>query len=133
MNMAKPHYKRSVRVADLIRIEVADILARKVKDPRVEFVTVTDVELSADLRIARIYVTSLKDHQGEQQAQAGLKKASSYIRAELGRRVTLRYTPELIFCWDQSEQRINRIEQLFNQLEHGVLPNRSGRSLEDKV
>lgn len=130
--MAKPHYKRSVRVADLIRVEVADILARKVKDPRVEFVTVTDIELSADLRMARIYVTSLKDQQVEPQVHAGLKRASRYIRAELGRRVALRYTPELIFCWDHSRQRVNRLERLFDQLEHRTPCDRPDRSLENR-
>ena len=60
MPMAKTAYKRAERVADQIRMEVADILMRKIKDPRVRSVTVTDVELTADLRLARIYVTTME-------------------------------------------------------------------------
>lgn len=126
--MAKPHYKRSVRVADLIRIEVADILAKKIKDPRIDLVTVTGIDLSPDLRLARIYVTSLRDSAGQHSAQAGLKSALGYIRAELGRRVALRYTPELVFCWDYSYQHATRIEQLLDKVESEGSPDGPDRA-----
>ena len=114
--MAKPSYKRAERVADQIRMEVADILARKAKDPRVGFVTVTDVDISPDLRVARVYVTTLSEGQEGQEALRGLDSALGFIRAELGRRVGLRYTPELIFCRDMSAQHGHRIEQLLDSL-----------------
>ena len=85
--MSKTAYKRSTRVADQIRMEVAEILMRKTKDPRVGIVTVTDVELTSDLRIARIFVTTGPDEKLEAGALAGLTKAAGFIRAELGRRV----------------------------------------------
>ncbi len=114
--MAKPSYKRAERVADLIRMEVADILARKTKDPRVGFMTVTGVDLSPDLRVAKVFVTTLQEGQEEEKALEGLTHALGFIRAELGRRLTLRYIPELKFCRDISEQRGNRIDQLLDSL-----------------
>ncbi len=116
--MAKPTYKRAERVADQIRMEVADILARKIKDPRVGFVTVTDVDLSPDLRVARVYVTSLQDGESEDLALQGLINAVGFVRGELGRRLELRYTPELIFCQDGSRKQGSRIDQLLDSLHH---------------
>jgi len=118
--MAKPGYKRAQRVADQIRMEVADILTRKVKDPRIALMTVTDVDLSPDLRVARVYVTSLQK-EGEGPALQGLGRAMGFIRAELGQRVPLRYTPELIFCWDHSWERGKRIDSLLDSLSCGVV------------
>jgi ribosome-binding factor A len=115
--MSKTAYKRSTRVADQIRMEVADILMRKTKDPRVGIVTVTDVELTSDLRIARVFVTAGPDEKLEAGALAGLTKAAGFIRTELGRRVNLRYTPELIFQKDTTGARGDRILSLLNELE----------------
>lgn len=115
--MSKTGYKRATRVGDQVRMEVADILMRKTKDPRVASVTVTDVSLSDDLRTARVYVTTGGEGQQEAEALAGLAKASGFIRAELGRRLHLRYTPELIFQKDISGPRGDRILSLLEQLE----------------
>ncbi len=115
--MSKTAYKRSTRVADQIRMEVADILMRKTKDPRVGVVTVTDVELTSDLRVARIFVTTGPDEKQEAGAFAGLAKAAGFIRAELGRRVNLRYTPELIFQKDTTGPRGDRILSILHELE----------------
>lgn len=118
--MTKAAYKRATRVADQIRMEVADIITRKTKDPRLSFVTVTDVELTNDLRLARVYVTTMsdgRDDQRESEAFAGLAKASGFIRAELGRRLHLRYTPELVFQKDISGPRGDRIVTLLEEVE----------------
>jgi ribosome-binding factor A len=98
-------------------MEVADILMRKTKDPRVGVVTVTDVELTSDLRVARIFVTTGPDEKQEAGAFAGLAKAAGFIRAELGRRVNLRYTPELIFQKDTTGPRGDRILSILHELE----------------
>jgi ribosome-binding factor A len=98
-------------------MEVADILMRKTKDPRVGVVTVTDVELTSDLRLARIFVTTGPDEKQEAGALAGLANAAGFIRAELGRRVNLRYTPELIFQKDTTGLRGDRILSILHQLE----------------
>ena len=114
--MSKPTYKRAERVADQIRMEVADILARKIKDPRIGFITVTDVDLSPDLRVARVYVTSLHEGGPKGFSLEGLANAVGFVRGELGRRLELRYTPELIFCQDGSRQQGDRIDQLLDSL-----------------
>ena len=123
--MSKPTYKRAERVADQIRMEVADILARKMKDPRIGFVTVTDVDLSPDLRVARVYVTSLREGESEDVALQGLTHAVGFVRGELGRRLELRYTPELIFCKDGSRKHGRRIDQLLDSLHHEESSDRS--------
>ena len=114
--MAKMAYRRATRVADQIRMEVADILVRKTKDPRVRCVTVTDVDLTGDLRLAHVYVTARTPDQAEETALAGLAKAAGFIRAELGRRLSLRYTPELIFHQDLTGPRGDRILSLLDNL-----------------
>lgn len=116
--MSKTTYRRADRVADQIRMEVADILMRKIKDPRVRSVTVTGVELTADLRIAHVFVTTMETEQAERDIFAGLSKASGFVRAELGRRLTLRYLPEVIFKKDVSGLRGDRVLQLLEGL-HG--------------
>lgn len=114
--MSKTAYKRADRVADQIRMEVADILMRKTKDPRVHSVTVTGVELTADLRIAHVFVTTMETEEAEKEVFAGLSKASGFVRAELGRRLTLRYLPEVIFKKDVSGQRADRVLRLLDAL-----------------
>lgn len=114
--MNKSTYNRADRVADQIRMEVADILMRKIKDPRVRSVTVTDVELTKDLRIARVYVTTMEQNQDERHVFDGLAKASGFVRAELGRRLALRYLPELIFVKDISGPRADRVLKLLEGL-----------------
>ncbi len=114
--MAKSSISRATRVADQIRMEVAEILSRKIKDPRVQFVTVTDVSMTADLKIARVYVTALDQEHYEQQTAPGLKSAVGYVRSEVGRRLNLRYTPEIVFYRDTSAEYANRMEQIFDSL-----------------
>ena len=116
--MAKSPISRATRVADQIRMEVAEILSRKIKDPRVQFVTVTDVKMTADLKIARIYVTALDQEHFEQQTAPGLKSAVGYIRKEVGRRLNLRYTPEIVFYQDTSAEYAHRMEKVLNSLPH---------------
>jgi ribosome-binding factor A len=115
--MAKTAYKRATRVADQIRMEVADIIMRKTKDPRVASVTVTDVKITNDLRLARVFVTTLLDAEQERAAFVGLNKASGFIRSELGRRLNLRYTPEIVFQKDVSGPRGDRLLSILDHLD----------------
>lgn len=103
-------------MADQIQMEVADILMRKIKDPRVHDVTVTDVELTGDLRIAHVFVTTMETGEAERNIFVGLSKASGFVRAELGRRLSLRYLPDVIFKKDVSGPRGDRIMQLLEGL-----------------
>jgi ribosome-binding factor A len=126
--MAKTNSSRATRVADQIRMEVAEILARKTKDPRIQFVTVTGVKMTGDLKIARIYVTALDQPHFDQVTGPGLKSAVGFIRTELGRRLNLRYTPELVFYRDTSAEYGNRIEKLLDSLHE-----ESGDSVESEA
>ena len=127
LTVAKTGYSRAERVADQIRMEVADILMRKIKDPRVRAVTVTDVELTSDLRIARVFVTALGSEEETKDTFAGLTKASGFVRSELGRRLSLRYLPEVVFVKDLSGPRGDRVLQLLEQL-HVAPEGESGSS-----
>lgn len=128
--MAKTGYSRADRVADQIRMEVADILMRKIKDPRVRSVTVTDVELTNDLRLARVFVTALGSEAETRDVFAGLSKASGFVRGELGRRLTLRYLPEIVFVKDVSGPRGDRVLQLLDELHEK--PVAAGESTTEK-
>ncbi len=114
--VAKTGYNRADRVADQVRMEVADILMRKIKDPRVQAVTVTDVKLTSDLRIARVFVTTMGTKEEERQVLVGLEQASGFIRGELGRRLSLRYLPEIVFAMDVSGPRGDRVLKLLDEL-----------------
>lgn len=97
-------FKRSDRVAQEIQKEIAVILQREVKDPRIGMVTVSDVEVSRDLAYAKIFVTFLFDNDQEAitQGMKGLEKASPYIRTLVGKAMRLRIVPELRFIYDES-------------------------------
>ncbi|MEN2838188.1 Ribosome-binding factor A [Mannheimia haemolytica] len=97
-------FKRSDRVAQELQKEVAVILQREVKDPRIGMVTVSDMEVSRDLAYAKIFVTFLFDNDAEaiKQGMQGLEKASPYIRTLLGKAMRLRIVPELRFIYDES-------------------------------
>src|SRR5256712_2701966 len=88
-------HKRTDRVGDQIRMEIADILMRRLKDPRVGFVTVTAVDVTADLRQAWVYVTVLQQGPQEAETLAVLARAEGFIRGEVGRRLKLRDVPQL--------------------------------------
>ena len=110
-------FKRTDRVGDQIRIEVADILRRRLKDPRLGFVTLTAVDVTPDLRQAWVYVTVLQEGEQGNEAMATLSRAAGFIRGELGRRVKLRYVPELTFVRDDSVEQVRRVMSLLNELQ----------------
>lgn len=105
--------KRANRVGVLIKEEICRLILRSVKDPRIGFVTVTRVRVSDDLRHARIYIAAAKG--GE--ALIGLKSAAGFLRGELGRRIALRYAPELLFFLDESLEEDLHLAELFRKIE----------------
>ena len=113
--MSKPSYKRSARIGDLMKEEIADILMRKIKDPRIGFATVTEVVVADDLRNATVYVSVYGTDRKE--TLAGLGSASPFIRSELGRRMRLRSVPELLFRYDDSVERGAHIMELLHEME----------------
>lgn len=107
-------YRRSERVGDQIRMEIAEILMTKVKDPRIGFVTVTSVEVSNDLRYARVFISALGEN--SKTTFQGLERARAFMRGELGRRLKLRFVPELSFCEDHSAEEADRIYKLMDEM-----------------
>lgn len=107
---------RANRVAEQIKKELGDILSHKIKDPRVGFVTVTDVEVSGDLQHAKIYISVLGDEQKKEETLVGLAKANGFIRSEIGQRIRLRKTPEIAFEFDEAQAYGNRIDRLLRDL-----------------
>lgn len=104
------------RVGEQMKKELSEIISRKIKDPRIGFVTVTDVEVTGDLQQAKVYITVLGDEQQREETLKGLAKAKGFIRTEIGSRIRLRKTPELIFEFDESIDYGNRIESLLDQI-----------------
>ena len=105
--------RRQRRIADLIHEELSNLLERKVDDPRLLNITLTAVEVSADLQIATIYYTALNAGEEEgKETQAGLERAQGYLRKELAGSLSLRYMPQLVFRFDQSLATGQRIEEL---------------------
>lgn len=110
------HY-RDRRVGQEILKEVNQILRKKVRDPRVQDVTITDVHVTGDLQQATIYYSLLSDLASEQEkAKQGLEKAKGLIRRELGQALTLYKTPELTFEMDESVRYGNHIDELLRNL-----------------
>lgn len=107
---------RPERLAEEIKKEVSELLRTQLKDPRLGFVSVTGVDVSLDLRYAKIY-TSILGTDEEQKATMGvLQKAQGFIRSELGGRIRLRHVPEITFKLDQSISRGVRIMELLERV-----------------
>src|SRR3989442_15002050 len=109
-------HKRTDRVGDQIRMEIADILMRRLKDPRVGFVTVTAVDVTADLRQAWGYVTVLQQGPQEAETLAVLARAEGFIRSELGRRLERRDGPAPAVLKDTSLGRVKRVMPVLDQV-----------------
>jgi ribosome-binding factor A len=102
-------------VAELIHQELSTLLMFKVRDPRVASVTVTDVDVTADLKRAHVYYVVLDQTEAEE-AQRGLESAAGFLRRALAARVELRHTPEIVFAPDQAEIQGRRIDALLDEL-----------------
>lgn len=112
--------RRQRRVAEFIHEEIGILLERKISDPRLAAVTITDVEITPDLRIATIFYSVLGDEQEQVDlAQAGLEHASGFFRRALGEVLDLRYVPELRFRFDETLREARRLDQLLDSLHEG--------------
>lgn len=107
---------RANRVAEQMKKELGGIIGQKLKDPRIGFVTVTDVEVTGDLQQATIFISVLGNDVQKEATLAGLMKAKGFIRSEIGQRIRLRKTPEIEFAFDDSVEYGNRIESLLRQV-----------------
>lgn len=121
--MVRMEGKRSERVADLIQREVAEMLVKSIKDPRIGFVTITKVTVSEDCRFAKVYFSVAGSLAERESSGKGLDSAKGYVRKELGRRLRLRYTPEIVFQFDPSIEYAIHMEEVIRSIHRGEEPN----------
>ena len=112
----KMEYKRVDRVGDLILRELAEVLLRRVKDPRLTNITLTDVKVSPDLRRARVFYSLLGDDEKKSEVALGLERATGFVKRELGKRLHLRRIPDIEFCFDSSLEYGSHIDRLLTDL-----------------
>jgi len=115
--------KRSEKVADLIQKEISQMLVKSIKDPRIGFVTITRVNVSEDCRLAKVYFSVAGTLEERESSVKGLDSAKGYVRKELGRRIRLRYTPEIIFQFDPSIEYSIHMEELIQSIHREKEPN----------
>lgn len=106
------------RVNEQIKREIGLILQRELGDPRLQFVTITGVEVSRDLRTAKVYFSALGDKPAAEAARQALKSATGIIRRCVGENVKMRYTPEFHFFHDRSVELSARVEQTLMEIHH---------------
>jgi ribosome-binding factor A len=110
--------RRTDRVSDVLRAELSDLLLREVHDPRVKLASITEVDVTTDLRRATVKVSVLGDDQQRQEAIEGLRHARGFLRTELSHRLRTRVTPELVFELDRGAEHSQKISDLLESL-HG--------------
>lgn len=107
---------RPSRLGEVFKKEISDIIKKDLKDPRIGFVTITAVEISPDLKCATVFLSVLGDQKERERSLRGLKNARGHIRSELGKRVRLKFLPELVFEIDKSIEEGMRISELIKHL-----------------
>jgi ribosome-binding factor A len=110
-------HKRCDKVAETIHETVSAILLRGLNDPRIGFVTITAVEVTVDLHLARIFFTVIGDDSAKKNTEAGLNSAKGYIRRELGKVLTMRYIPDIVFVYDHSQDYGSRIDSILKEID----------------
>ena len=112
-----PHQHRQEKLGELIAAELSELLRNRVKDPRVGFASITRVEVSGDLRHAKVFVSVMGTPEEQAATMKGLRNATGYLRHELAERIVLRYMPEINFRLDTSIEEGARILDLIRQVE----------------
>ncbi len=116
-------HRRPARVADQIRAELSEVIAREVKDPGIGFITLTTVRVTADLQMARVFYTTLGDAKARERTARALERVAPFLRRQLGSRLRLRRVPEIHFVFDQSIEQQDRIEQILRDLHAAERPH----------
>ena len=114
--------QRTERIDELLRQQIGEILSREVRDPRIGFATITEVETAPDLRHARVWVSVIGQQGERDETIAALAHAMPFVRRELGRRLRIKRIPELHVRLDDSAERGTRVLQLLHELEAGEMP-----------
>ncbi|MCK5552854.1 MAG: 30S ribosome-binding factor RbfA [Deltaproteobacteria bacterium] len=115
-------YRRSDKVGEVIKEEISRMLIREIKDPRIGFVTITRVKVSKDLRFGKVYFSVLGDQSAREDSLRGLNSAVGFMRRELGRRLRLRYVPDIVFSFDPSLEHMSRLAELIQEIHEDEKP-----------
>lgn len=109
---------KAEKISGIIQKEVSEIIQFTLKDPKIGFITITDVTVTGDLSIAKIYVSFLGQKAREEAGMKALERSKGFIRSELAKRMTIRKVPQLIFLIDDSLEKGNKIERIIFDLNH---------------
>ena len=124
---------RKQRISERIREELSEMLLQEVSDPRLNGLSVTDVEVDRELAYANIYVSALEGSSRSQEILDGLEHAQGFLRRELSQRIELRTFPRLRFHWDPTYERAEKIEQLIAELHAQEEMSNKDQAVEDKI
>jgi len=116
------NYKRSDRVADLLQKEICEMLFKEVKDPHIGFITITGVEVSRDLKIAKVFYTTLGNPDQMAESSRALQRITPFIKKHLGKRIRLRSTPDIFFRYDNSIEYGAKIDTILDRLKEPPPP-----------
>lgn len=109
-------YKRAERVGDLLREIISEIILKDLNDPRLDLITITEVEITDDLKIATVFFSAMGNKAKEEESLSGLQSAAGYIKKRLGKELRLRYIPQLVFKLDRSFDYGSKIDRLLKDL-----------------
>lgn len=115
--------KRAHRVADVIMADISNILLREIRDPRIKSITITGVKLTDDLRLAKIFFVETGKDDCNPQIKEALEKATGFLKRELGKKLKLRYVPDIIFMYDESFTYGSRIDRLLAEIRKSEEPD----------
>lgn len=110
-------HKRCDKVAETIHETISAILSKGLNDPRIGFVTIIAVEVTVDLRLAKVFFTVIGDDLAKKNSEIGLNSAKSYIRRELGKVLSLRFLPDIVFAYDHSQEYGNHIDTILREID----------------
>ena len=118
VGLGRQEQKRSTRVADAIRNELAVFMLQKVRDPKLAEVSISRVEVTDDLRVARIFFTLLAGNKRAKATENALHKAKGFMRTHIAKTLNMRYTPDLEFRYDETADKVAHVESIFQEIEN---------------
>ncbi len=118
IGLGRQEQKRSSRVADAIRMELAVLLLKTIRDPKLSEMNISRVEVTDDLKIARIFFTLFSGKKRAPAVEKSLIKAKGFMRSHIAKTLNLRYTPDLQFRYDETADKVAQVESLFQEIEN---------------
>ncbi len=116
IGLGRTTVKRAVKVADVIKNELSILLISTVRDQKLSNVSISRVEVTDDLKLARIFYTIFEGAKNRGQVQKSLDKAKGFMRSHLAKTMNMRYTPELMFRYDDKADKVRELEDLFQEI-----------------